>query len=546
MLGKALINLQQTLKIDCPMSTETKIIHMAMAVIPFTIKEKVTSESQTLEGVENSDEESRFSSLCERMTRYLRPANIIDTTKYHDYLPNYISEGNHQFSDSNAPTKTNNHSTTTDSSFIRCYKIDYDNTWRNIQKNNPDSTHNLPYNPQIHHLRIAGQWEAEFLKSSFVFINPNSKLGFIALGFDVHHPNVESLQSFEKCVFFRFIENHNNKNKDYCLHLSYKKSGQENSPPPPNINLYQILRFLFHDVWDELHFVGQINGLRPIRLHLFNRPPFPLLNENTEKTFQFLYDVIRIPRAYSNGIDRNIKPHNYLTGSKTMVAAINEGAAVIDHVVESTSDYLNKYLPAFILALNQRQNMMFINKRIASIPQNKLFHLENENSPLVREFAHLKKTIDITHLKQVFFSISFVDEIAFFYHKVQQAFQVEVLLQDNKDCVSEIYTLLETNRKELEKKRLIEEKLQRDEEIKRQEEAARKQENRDKQLNIVLAALGCLGIFGFFKDFFPFWTDRTPDSLLHEWTYGYKWLSVLLPLTLCFYFIWSTHRIKNK
>lgn len=129
---------------------------------------------------------------------------------------------------------------------------------------------------------------------------------------------------------------------------------------------------------------------------------------------------------------------------------------------------------------------------------------------------------------------------------MQQAFQVEVLLQDNKDCVSEIYTLLETNRKELEKKRLIEEKLQRDEEIKRQEEAARKQENRDKQLNIVLAALGCLGIFGFFKDFFPFWTDRTPDSLLHEWTYGYKWLSVLLPLTLCFYFIWSTYRIKNK
>jgi hypothetical protein len=125
---------------------------------------------------------------------------------------------------------------------------------------------------------------------------------------------------------------------------------------------------------------------------------------------------------------------------------MNEGACVFDCYLTGGLDLFKKYFPSFILAINQREIMIRTNNEI-SLLNIRDFEF-GINDSVIERLKKLKKKINIFQLKQVIYSISFYNEISLFYNNLQNNFNIELLLKDNKQSVMEIHTLLESESQE--------------------------------------------------------------------------------------------------
>jgi hypothetical protein len=131
---------------------------------------------------------------------------------------------------------------------------------------------------------------------------------------------------------------------------------------------------------------------------------------------------------------------------------MNEGALIIDRTTtfKEMHNIFNKYFPAFIIALNQREIMMKVARIISEIPGLEI----EKNSPIfIEKLSELRKLIHILQLKQVFYSISNFNEVACFYKELQIKFNLELLLNDNKDSIDSIHGILDSENSKKEKLR---------------------------------------------------------------------------------------------
>ncbi len=229
------------------------------------------------------------------------------------------------------------------------------------------------------------------------------------------------------------------------------------------------------------------------------------------------YEIIRVPDRNATRFDAPIsEPSIQRVGRNVAFAALNEGVLIIESVNEksSSNNIANKYFPAFILAINQRELLLNTMRRIAQLD---LRELKSMNEPMFLTIENLRKSLLVLQLKQIFYSISNLHEVELFFNQLQRAFAVEKMLMENEQCIREMYNLLEVRRNN-ELERIEKEKERRD-------------EHRSKIINTILGAIGCLGLFSFLKDFLPFINDPVTYMM---W---YKAFSILLPVGVMVYLI---------
>jgi hypothetical protein len=184
---------------------------------------------------------------------------------------------------------------------------------------------------------------------------------------------------------------------------------------------------------------------KPICLHVFGKE-FKY-KEDTNALNTSMYKLLRIPPSTESN---EIFTPQFLETSNEIVfyGALLEGAVVIDKL-EQHSNLFNKYFPSFIFSLNQREVMIQLNKHISNITSKDIILELNssaKNNYVFDELKELRNKATIFQLKQMFYSISFYHEINQFYQKLLTTFNVELLVKDNKDCISEIHSLIESKR----------------------------------------------------------------------------------------------------
>jgi hypothetical protein len=112
---------------------------------------------------------------------------------------------------------------------------------------------------------------------------------------------------------------------------------------------------------------------------------------------------------------------------------MNEGVLIIDNTIQFNA-LKNKYLPAFVLALNQREFLLKVIRLVPTIDINNLDELKG-----------LKKFITEIYLKQISFTVSVYNEIDILFSKLQNKFDIEILMKDNKESINEIHQFIEDN-----------------------------------------------------------------------------------------------------
>jgi hypothetical protein len=236
-----------------------------------------------------------------------------------------------------------------------------------------------------------------------------------------------------------------------------------------SFNILELIKALYPGIIpnpnDPVQYLDFDQNQKPILLNLFEAD-YNLLN-NESKLAELLQRSIRIssPRNSNKYIDEN----NRLSESCEIQFFISsEGSSIMDLNVDPTktkhtNDLFNLYFPAFILALNQRQLMIEINKKISDFQIKELDSLisnvENRehNKKLIKEIEKLKKKVGLYKFRQVIHSVSFNDDIAKFYAELLSSFDIKLLLEDNESSVMEMSNILN---EEYRKKRDIESDFQ--------------------------------------------------------------------------------------
>jgi len=113
--------------------------------------------------------------------------------------------------------------------------------------------------------------------------------------------------------------------------------------------------------------------------------------------------------------------------------------------------------------------------------------------------------------------VSNLHEVELFFNQLQKVFAVEKMLIENEQCIREMYNLLEVKRNE--------------EVAKSDKDKTALEEERSKIINTILGAIGCLGLFSFLKDLWPFIQDS-------QYAFFYKMISVLLPGFVMIWLVW--------
>ena len=454
---------------------------LSIAIIPFQIIEKDEKNNpfdfQVIDEAHCGDVTKK--SFMKEIEKITIPDNIIDS-KYHEYIHNHISKGKDG----------------RDCAFLKTYRVD--------QNSFETTVADLPYHPQKHILRVGENWTVSFLDHSYVVINEYAGMGYFVFGLKMVGDEGTTIEDFEQCEFFRYFTNKNSNQKNdfkYAMHIYARNSLPDRLG---HISFEDVIRSMFSSVIPFF----KLRYERPILLHLLHsQDDTSLTSSRIESLF---YNVLRIqPKGVklSSNTQRNVVD---TTIAGVSICTLNEGSCILDPSVKETTGLFKKYFPAFLLVLNQREIMLQMNHSLSS---NKIEELKSASQELINKLEKLKKRIEFYQFKQIFYSVSFNDELVLFYDKLQKAFNIQVLLNDNKECVREIYSLLEENR----------------------------QNKRDKWLNGTLGAISCLGAFSYFKDLFPFFSDNQPVEYLGQFSVYFKFFAAICPF-IVFLMLWRLMR----
>jgi hypothetical protein len=274
-----------------------------------------------------------------------------------------------------------------------------------------------------------------FHKNTYIITNENAKICYLVFNFELvlEDSPISILDELSKLEFFRYYKPKQVEKKSKSIIPKYQiRVEQGINEGPIQYSLFSLIEDFFKPINSNIKFLYD----RPITLHLFQSDnafnDTKILNEK-------IYNSIRVPVKFNN-IDQNL--NTFINDIKTpdvnvRFMAMNEGGVVIDRGCSNLKDLENKYFPAFILALNQREIMIMTNRKISTIDYDKV---------LKHNLSKLKNDIHLFQLKQMFYSISFISEIDQFFSELQNKFRVEILLRDNKEGIFEINALLDQKR----------------------------------------------------------------------------------------------------
>ena len=469
--------------------------HLSIIVLPFDfINSKENNPFDLDRKFQLKDNTSQINEFKEELLKLSGVGKIIDK-KYHPHITNnLISSGLNNI----------------DSSFLNFYKINAD-----VLREKKT-------------LKIANKWSADYTKYSYVILNEYAQLGYFVFGIEMEADPEVSIKDLSELVFFRFYRNEENTSKNkYAMLRQVSGQSVSETKVEDKLTFEDVINSRFNTLLPFIKFRYD----RPMLLHLLkNRESINISDLNC-----YLYNSIRMPKnplsplPETKGTYTNDMDYIRHTGSGVSICVLNEGAAIIDEVPDDLNGLFNKYFPAFILALNQREIMLQINQYSSQL---KSIDFKNSDPEILEFLRDLKSRIDIYQFKQVFYSVSFFDEIVLFYNKLQNAFNIDILLKDNKECLSSIFTLLEENR------------LQ--EEEKQRKDASIAQEKRDFWINTSLMGIGCLGLFSFFKDLIPFSLDDQPNAYFGQFSIYYKLFSSISPFLVFWVLLRIMRKNKNK
>jgi hypothetical protein len=126
----------------------------------------------------------------------------------------------------------------------------------------------------------------------------------------------------------------------------------------------------------------------------------------------------------------------------------------------------------------------------------------------------MKNKINLFQLKQLIFSVSLNNEIGLFFNDLQQKFNIEILLRDNKDSVIEIHDLLSNEQFIIEKD---------------------KEDRRNRNNNIIIGILTCIQTSSAFATIFG--ESRLSIMVI--------FIIMLLSSILMIYFLWVRKKVNR-
>lgn len=178
------------------------------------------------------------------------------------------------------------------------------------------------------------------------------------------------------------------------------------------------------------------NHVKPTVVHLIKESQ--VIEKDIETVSELIYKALRIPNKSNEHPSVLNKQIIYSEVVKLQspdqaicFATMNEGALIIDNTIDLNA-LDKKYLPAFVLALNQREFLLKVIRLVTSVDTSK-----------IEELKDLKKFITEIYLKQISFTVSVYNEIDIFFTELQKKFDIEILMNDNKESINEIHQLIE-------------------------------------------------------------------------------------------------------
>ena len=250
--------------------------------------------------------------------------------------------------------------------------------------------------------------------------NQNSK-GFL----NVPLENLDQDTTYYYCAYF--IDNA--EKISYGSVQSFTTSSNKEEKKKTNIS--DLINTHYSEIKNLIYF----NHVKPTVVHLIRDSQAFEIDD--EKMSKLIYKTLRIP-AKPETISNIPHKINYSEIVKLQspdenisFATMNEGVLIIDNTIDLTA-LTKKYLPAFVLALNQRE---FLLKVIRLAPYVGITEL--------KELKDLKKFVTEVYLKQISFTVSVYNEIDILFAELQKKFDIEILMRDNKESINEIHQLIE-------------------------------------------------------------------------------------------------------
>ena len=342
-----------------------------------------------------------------------------------------------------------------------------------------------------------------------VLVNPMAGIGFFIFGFECISSEKYVADSLSQIDFFRNIGWR--RNQKLGAKQIQKHAWIFERDSALSMTMYETLQCYFADFSNWIRFYQDRATV------MYSVASGSLGSKANAELCEQAYEIIRVPDRNSPRFDQPLtEPIIQRVGRNVAFTALNEGALIIETTNESmdTKAIANKYFPAFVLALNQRELLL---NNMQFIVQLDTKDLKSLNGDSFNKMETLRNRLLILHLKQIFYSVSNLHEVELFFNQLQKAFAIKNMLLENEECVREMFNLLEVHRnREME---LIE------------KAKSELDERRSNIINTILGAIGCLGLFSFLKDVIPFYED---DKTYEAW---YRLISICLPVLVMAYIV---------
>ena len=222
-------------------------------------------------------------------------------------------------------------------------------------------------------------------------------------------------------------------NVNYGNVHSFTTASSREEINPTSTSIAEIVKNNYLEIYNLIFF----NHVKPTVVHLIKESE--VIEKDHETVSKLIYKALRIPNKLNEYPSVLKEQINYSEIVKLQspdqsicFATMNEGAIIIDNTIEELSELGNIYLPAFVLALNQREFLLKVIRLVTSVDTSK-----------IEELKDLKKFITEIYLKQISFTVSVYNEIDIFFTELQKKFDIEILMNDNKESINEIHQLIE-------------------------------------------------------------------------------------------------------
>jgi hypothetical protein len=256
--------------------------------------------------------------------------------------------------------------------------------------------------------------------------NPTAGIGFFIFGFECISSEKYVADSLSQIDFFRNIGWR--RNQKLGAKQIQKHAWIFERDSALSMTMYETLQCYFADFSNWIRFYQDRATV------MYSVASGSLGSKANAELCEQAYEIIRVPDRNSPRFDQPLtEPIIQRVGRNVAFTALNEGALIIETTNESmdTKAIANKYFPAFVLALNQRELLL---NNMQFIVQLDTKDLKSLNGDSFNKMETLRNRLLILHLKQIFYSVSNLHEVELFFNQLQKAFAIKNMLLENEEC----------------------------------------------------------------------------------------------------------------